>query len=90
MLNGQAEITYVGVKPTCRKRGIGAKLIQECFYRAEKAGIPLTLNAEPEALDFYLKLGFTETGHADIDLAQWATPNSGLGNFRWTGMIWHP
>ncbi|KAL3444905.1 hypothetical protein BJX65DRAFT_282686 [Aspergillus insuetus] len=84
------EITYVGVKPSCRNRGIGAKLVHECFNRAKKAGIPLILNAEPEALDFYLKLGFKETGFADVDLAQWMPPNSGFGKFRWTGMIWYP
>jgi ribosomal protein S18 acetylase RimI-like enzyme len=86
----QAEITYVGVKPSCRNRGIGAKLIHECFNRAKKAGFPLTLNAEPEAVKFYLKLGFKETGYADIDLARWMAPNSGFGNFRWTAMIWYP
>ena len=88
--NAKAGINYIGVKPTSRKLGIGAKLMGECFSRARKAGLPLALDAEPEAVDFYLKLGFTETGHASIDLARWATPNSGFGSFRWTGMIWYP
>ncbi|PYI25024.1 hypothetical protein BP00DRAFT_462175 [Aspergillus indologenus CBS 114.80] len=64
-----------GIHPEVYAAAVGACLeldrSNETFEHFEityvGAGVPLTLNAEPEALDFYLRLGFTETGRADVD-----------------------
>ncbi|KAI1380508.1 hypothetical protein F4677DRAFT_441822 [Hypoxylon crocopeplum] len=76
------EITHIYVKPSSRRRGIGTQLIQLCRERAQVAGVPLTICAEPNHHDFFLKRGFREAKHVDIDLRQWAAENSGYGVFR--------
>jgi hypothetical protein len=59
-----------------------------CFDRAKAEGVPLALCSEPAAYDFFVKLGFRDTRHVDIDLSKWAPAYSGFGMFRLAGMIW--
>ncbi|CVK93481.1 uncharacterized protein FMAN_02867 [Fusarium mangiferae] len=84
------ELTFIYVKPSHRKQGIGALLMREAFSRTEAEGVVLYLCSEPAAHDFYRKRGFQDIIHADIDLSKWAPPYSGFGLFRWTGMTWTP
>lgn len=53
-----------------------------CLEKSKAAGIPLTLVAESESHDFFLKKGFEDVKSVDIDLRQWAPPHSGYGIFR--------
>lgn len=78
------------MKPSLQGHGIGSKLVQLGFDRARAESIPFALCAEAPAHEFYVKLGFEETKHGDIDLNKYAPANSGFGNFRLTGMIWVP
>jgi hypothetical protein len=64
--------------------------LQICFDKAKEEKLPLVVCSEPAANDFFASLGFKETEHADIDLAQFAPKYSGFGMFRLTGMIWEP
>lgn len=86
----KTDLVYICVEPRFQKHGIGAKLIQLGFDRAKVENIPFVLCAEAPAHGFYIKLGFEETEHADIDLAKHAPAYSGFGVFRLTGMIWYP
>lgn len=90
MLTEKIDLVYICVKPSLQGHGIGAKLVQIGFDKAKDDNIPFALCAEAPAHDFYVKLGFKETKHTDIDLAKYAPANSGFGVFRLTGMIWYP
>ncbi|KAJ6016219.1 hypothetical protein N7540_010810 [Penicillium herquei] len=84
------EITYMCVKPTAQRQGIGSRLVQLGFDRAKAHGIPLKVCAEAPSIPFFNSLGFVETRHVDIDLREYAPDNSGFGTFRLAGMIWRP
>jgi hypothetical protein len=53
-----------------------------CLEKSKAAGIPLTLVAEPESHEFFIKKGFEDAKSVDIDLRKWAPPHSGYGLFR--------
>lgn len=78
------------VKPSFQRNGIGSKLVQLGSHRARAEGIPLVVCAEAPAYEFFVKLGFQDTRHCDIDLRKYAPANSGFGVFRLSGMIWRP
>jgi N-acetylglutamate synthase-like GNAT family acetyltransferase len=82
------EITYIFVKSSSRRNGIGSQLVRECRKRAEGAGFPLVVSSEPAAYEFFLKNGFNESKHFDFDLSKWALPYSGFGIFRLTRLAW--
>lgn len=74
------------VKPEYRDKNIGAMLIREGIKQAAALGLSLFLCSVPSAVDFYQKLGFQDTRHADIDLAQWGPERPGFGIYRLQGM----
>ncbi|KAH7118573.1 hypothetical protein B0J13DRAFT_629699 [Dactylonectria estremocensis] len=82
------DVTYILVKPSYRRRGIGSQLMREAFARAEAAGIPLNALCEPAAYEFFAGQGLKETKQCDVDLSKWAPSGSGFGNFRFRGMVW--
>ncbi|KIW23557.1 uncharacterized protein PV07_11746 [Cladophialophora immunda] len=84
------ELSYICVKPSARRHGIGSQLVNVCLERARTEGIPLVVCSEPAAHEFFLNLGFRDTTHVDIDLTKWAPTHSGFGNFRLSGMFWTP
>ncbi|KAJ5730573.1 uncharacterized protein N7483_005081 [Penicillium malachiteum] len=84
------EITYMCVKPTAQRKGIGSRLVQLGFDRAKAWGIPLKVCAEAPSIPFFTSIGFVETRHVNIDLGKYAADNSGFGIFRHSGMIWCP
>ncbi|KAH6877206.1 hypothetical protein B0T10DRAFT_609926 [Thelonectria olida] len=83
------EVTYVFVKPSNRRIGIGSQLVRECCMRAKDAGLPLIVSSEPAGYDFFLKNGFTKSKHFDIDLRKWAPPYNGFGIFRLARLAWN-
>ncbi|KAF7587106.1 hypothetical protein BBP40_007712 [Aspergillus hancockii] len=84
------EVTYIVIKPGYRQRGIGKNLMKYVFDKANTAGVPVTVNAEPQTYEFFKRFGFRDANHVDFDLAKWAPPYSGFGLFRLAGMIWDP
>jgi N-acetylglutamate synthase-like GNAT family acetyltransferase len=86
----ETEITYITVSPFYRRQGIGSQLINIGLERAKREGLPLFVCSEPEAHAFFLAQGLKDNKHFDIDLAQWAAPESGFGLFRLSGMRSEP
>lgn len=85
--NSHPELTWIYVSTAHRKRGIGSELVRLASEKAKAAGLPLAVGSEPQAYGFFLKQGFKDTKHADIDLRRWAPDNCGFGVFRISGMI---
>ncbi|MCJ1439264.1 hypothetical protein MMC27_008656 [Xylographa pallens] len=81
------ELTSIFVKPCSRNGGLGSRLVQLCIDKAQDATLPLFLSSVPSALGFYQKLGFVETGHAEVDLSSWGSKYGGYGIYRLCGML---
>lgn len=81
-MNWDIELTHIFVDQAYRKKGIGSRLMRMCIERVKAEGLPLMLCSDPTAHEFYLKRGFTDTKHADLDLAKWAPEYSGFGVFK--------
>jgi predicted N-acetyltransferase YhbS len=75
------------VKPSSRRQGIGSGLVTLALQKAKEASVPCFISAEPQARPLYLKLGFKDTEHFDIDLREYVPENCGFGVFRISGMI---
>jgi N-acetylglutamate synthase-like GNAT family acetyltransferase len=80
-------LTHIFILQPHRKCGIGSSLVNLCIGKARNAGLPLSLQSEPAAHDFFLKRGFKDTKHVDFNLAKWAPPCTGFGLFRLSGMV---
>ncbi|KAE9377068.1 acyl-CoA N-acyltransferase [Stipitochalara longipes BDJ] len=62
--------TFV-VTPKYQGKGIGSKLLQQCIEIADRDGLPAWLSAFPGSHNLYLRFGFEDMGHKDIDLNKW-------------------
>lgn len=58
-----------------------------CLDKAKEEGLPLVVYSEPQLYRFFLKMGFQDFDHADMDLRQWAEEFEGFGVFRLSGMV---
>lgn len=86
MANDDTELTHIYVVPTHRLRGIGVRMIQSYIEKTTVVKLSSFFDCTPAAHDFFLAVGFKDTGYHEIDLAQWAPPFSGFGPFRLYGM----
>lgn len=84
------ELVFIVVDQPWRGKSIGSQLLQRGFAEAKAAGVPFCVTSEPAARSFFVKSGFIEVNHADMDLGVWAPPYTGFGVFRLTGMVWRP
>ena len=71
-MNKEAEEAYhigrVAVKKDCRKKGYGAKVINEAEDAAKDIGGKLiTIGSQVQALGFYLSLGYIKEGEEYIE-----------------------
>ena len=69
------EISYVGVVPEARRRGIGRELVLKALSEARTAGAPyLTLSVDARnhrARELYRVLGFEAYDRREVFLAVW-------------------
>src|SRR4051794_41169834 len=56
------ELDGLFVEPDLWRRGIGAMLVNEAVHQARLRGLALTVTANPHALEFYEKCGFSLEG----------------------------
>jgi ribosomal protein S18 acetylase RimI-like enzyme len=57
-----AELDGLFVMPELWRRGIGAALVDAATHEARQKGLALTVTANPQALGFYRRCGFSEEG----------------------------
>ena len=56
------ELDGLFVEPPLWRRGIGSVLLEAATHEARKHGLALTVTANPHALNFYRRCGFSEEG----------------------------
>jgi len=78
------------VLPLYQGRGIGRQLLDWGFTNFEIGRYPIWLSTTARARLFYLKYGWEDVDHVDIDLAKWTVPLSGFGMHRTPCMIRKP
>jgi GNAT superfamily N-acetyltransferase len=59
------ELDGLFVEPDLWRRGVGAALVDAATHVARRKGLALTVIANPHALDFYRRCGFSEEGVAE-------------------------
>lgn len=59
---GHLELDGLFVEPDHWRRGIGAALVEQAAHEARRRGLSLMVVANPHALDFYRRCGFSEEG----------------------------
>lgn len=59
------EVHDLWLLPAYMGRGWGALLLQEAFTQTCKRGKPIQLDADPNAMGFYEKMGFTTVGQIE-------------------------
>ncbi|KAG9237898.1 acyl-CoA N-acyltransferase [Amylocarpus encephaloides] len=64
-------ISTLVVSPQYQRKGIGAQLMRKCLEEANKEGLPTWLISFPGSHELYLKLGFVDVEHSDVDLNEW-------------------
>ena len=69
------EVSYVGVVPDARRRGVGRELVRKALFEAKAMGgheVVLSVDARNEpALNLYAKLGFEVFERREVYLALW-------------------
>ncbi len=61
--NNQAQIRYMAVKDSYKRKGIGSEIVTKLEdYASSKGAKKMVLNARENALIFYLSLGYSEKG----------------------------
>jgi GNAT superfamily N-acetyltransferase len=79
------------VAPKYQGRGIGSKLLHQCLEIADKDGLPTWLGAFPGSHNLYLRFGFEDVEHQDIDLNKWDHYRfRGFGIYRNYSMVRQP
>ena len=66
--NNQAQIRYMAVKDSYKRKGIGSEIVTNLEeYASSKGAKKMVLNARENALSFYLSLGYSEKGPYQSD-----------------------
>ncbi|KAK2630036.1 hypothetical protein QTJ16_000856 [Diplocarpon rosae] len=83
-------LSSLAIRKQYQKRGLGRKLMMHCHELAVQDGLPIYLTAFPSAHDMYVKLGYTDETHYDVDLNEHGAKYRGFGVYRSYGMLWQP
>jgi predicted N-acetyltransferase YhbS len=54
-----------------QNKGIGSQLLRHCLEIADKAALPTWLISFPGSHSLYLRFGFVDMDHRDVDLNAW-------------------
>ena len=66
--NNQAQIRYMAVKDSYKRKGIGSEIVTKLEdYASSKGAKKMVLNARENAISFYLSLGYSEKGPYQSD-----------------------
>ena len=83
-------VSSLAVDPRHHKRGLGTKLMEYCHEIADGENLPIYLTAFPGAHHLYLKLGYEDIKHFDVDLNEYGEKYRGFGIYRNWAMLRQP
>lgn len=83
-------VSSLAVDPKHHKRGLGTKLMQYCHGIADEENLPIYLTAFPGAHHLYLKWGYEDVDHFDVDLNEYGEKYRGFGIYRNWAMLRDP
>ena len=64
----EAQIRYMAVDDSFKRKGVGTEIVKELEnYAQSKGAIIMNLNAQENAISFYLSLGYQEVGPYQSD-----------------------
>ncbi|MCJ1324659.1 hypothetical protein MMC10_001321 [Thelotrema lepadinum] len=85
------DLSPFAVPPTNQRKGIGSKLLQHCLDIADDSGLPIWLLSFPGSHGLYLRHGFSDVDHQDLDLNAWDDYRfRGYGIYRSYAMVRQP
>ncbi|KAI9726130.1 MAG: hypothetical protein M1834_009406 [Cirrosporium novae-zelandiae] len=64
-------VTVLGVHPNYQRLGIGKAMLEHILERADQKGTDCYIEASPEGLGLYRKMGWEVIGQVIIDLESW-------------------
>ncbi|TRX89945.1 hypothetical protein FHL15_009217 [Xylaria flabelliformis] len=71
-----------------QNKGIGSQLLKHCLQIADDAALPSWLISFPGSHDLYLRFGFCDVDHRDVDLNAWdKNKMRGYGVYRQYAMV---
>ena len=78
-------------EPSFQRQGMGNALVEYGNKLADRAGLPIFLQASPFGYPIYAEHGFETVQHLDVDLTQWAPDakggDKGYGSYRFRYML---
>ncbi|KAI9158369.1 hypothetical protein HJFPF1_06363 [Paramyrothecium foliicola] len=84
-------ISAFAVDPQFHGQGIGSQLLNHCLEIADKAALRTWLIAFPRSHSLYLRSGFKDVDHCDVDLNKWDEFRfRGYGVYRQSLMVRDP
>ncbi|KAH9905748.1 acyl-CoA N-acyltransferase [Xylariomycetidae sp. FL2044] len=84
-------LSAFAVTPPLQGQGIGSRLLEHCLRLADQAVLPSWLISFPGSHSLYLRHGFADVDHADIDLNAWdRNRHRGFGIYRQYAMVRKP
>lgn len=83
-------LSLLAVHPLHQGRSYGKQRMTYCSELADKEQIPIFLVAFPNAHGMYLKLGYEDRLHFDVDLSEYTEKYCGFGVYRSSGMVREP
>lgn len=78
-------LTSIVITPNDQKLGYGTHLLKHCISIAERDGLPILLECEPELRAFYERQGFKQHGSATVYSGQ---PKMGESEVSFVTMLW--
>jgi GNAT superfamily N-acetyltransferase len=65
------DVSSFAVHPDHQGKGIGTELLRHCMQIADEHRLPSWLQALPGSHSLYLRAGFVDVVHRDVDLNEW-------------------
>ena len=85
------DLSSFAVPPKHQSKGIGSKLLQHCFNVADGSDLPIWVSSFPGSHGLYLRNGFSDVHHEDLDLNAWdGNRFRGYGIYRTYAMVRQP
>lgn len=82
------DISAFAVDPTYQRQSIGSQLLKHCLDITDGSPLSTWLIAFPGSHSLYLRFGFKDVEHRDVDLNAWDNGNfRGYGIYRQYAMV---